>query len=326
MRAMLLESANTPLVMRELSPPKLQPHQVRVDVKACGVCRTDLHIVDGELDQPNLPLIPGHQIVGTISEIGEGVSRFALGDRIGIAWLGATCGSCLYCSSQRENLCGEAKFTGYDINGGYADSCVADAGYCFVLPSGFADSELAPLLCAGLIGYRALRMAGDAKTIGFYGFGAAAHILVQLAKYQGRNIFAFTRTGDKEAQDFALETGAIWSGSTEEFPPQELDAAIIFAPAGQLVPVALRHLARGGVVVCAGIHMSDIPAFPYELLWGERTLKSVSNLTRRDGEEFFDLVPKIPIRTKVRLFPLVEANSALQALRQGSITGAAVLA
>jgi propanol-preferring alcohol dehydrogenase len=284
-----------------------------------------LHIVDGELTKPKLPLVPGHQIVGTVMERGEGVNRFAEGDRVGVPWLGHTCNHCRYCLRGQENLCDFAQFTGYQIDGGYAEYTVAEEQFCFSIPPDYPDLQAAPLLCAGLIGYRSFRMTGDAERIGFYGFGAAAHILIQVARYQGKQIFAFSRTGDTQGQQFALNLGAVWAGSSEELPPEELDAAIIFAPVGSLVPAALQAVAKGGVVVCAGIHMSDIPSFPYELLWGERVVRSVANLTRQDGEEFLNLAPKVPIRTAVELFPLTAANEALAALKGGKIRGAAVL-
>jgi propanol-preferring alcohol dehydrogenase len=294
-------------------------------VHACGVCRTDLHIVDGELTQPKLPLILGHQIVGTVVEVGEKVEKFKKGDRLGVPWLGQTCQHCHYCKSGRENLCEQAKFTGYQLDGGYAEYAVADEQFCFALPPGYPDLQVAPLLCAGLIGYRSYRMVGDAERIGFYGFGAAAHILIQVARYQGRKVYAFCRSGDDKGQQFASDLGAVWAGGSDEMPPEPLDAAIIFAPVGALVPAALQAVTRGGIVVCAGIHMSDIPSFPYKILWEERILRSVANLTRQDGEEFLDLVPKIPIRTQVEPFSLTEANEALEALRQGKFEGSAVL-
>jgi propanol-preferring alcohol dehydrogenase len=298
---------------------------VLVKVRACGVCRTDLHVVDGELTKPRLPIVPGHEVVGTVAELGDGVERFALDQRVGIPWLGHTCGRCAYCTTGRENLCDEAGFTGYQIDGGYADYMVADQRYCFPLAEGLSDAETAPLLCAGLIGYRSLRMAGDARRLGIFGFGAAAHIVTQVAIYEGRNVFAFTRAGDTAAQDFARDLGAIWAGASEEAPPEPLDAAIIFAPVGALVPAALRAVEKGGTVVCAGIHMSDIPSFPYNILWGERTVRSVANLTRKDGEEFFALAPKIPVKTQVSCYPLTDANEALSDLRDGRLQGAAVL-
>jgi propanol-preferring alcohol dehydrogenase len=326
MRAMVLEQQRQPLREAELPTPEPGPGQLRLRVHACGVCRTDLHIVDGELTEPKLPLVPGHQIVGTVDMLGEGAQRFAVGDRVGIPWLGWVDGTCRYCRTGRENLCDEARFTGYDIDGGYADATVADERFCFPIPEGYPDLQAAPLLCAGLIGYRALRLCGEhAERVGFYGFGASAHILCQVAVHQGRRIFAFTRPGDSETQDFARSLGAEWAGATDEAPPEPLDAAIVFAPVGELMPVALRASAKGATVVSAGIHMSDIPAFPYDDLWGERLLRSVANLTRRDGEEFLALAPQVPVRTEVRVFPLQEANSALDDLRTGRLEGAAVL-
>jgi propanol-preferring alcohol dehydrogenase len=312
MRAMVLARAGGPLEAAEIEPPTPGPGQLLLRVLACGVCRTDLHVVDDELPHPKLPLVPGHEIVG----------RAADGRRLGVPWLGWTCGSCRYCRSGRENLCLRARFTGYDIDGGYAEWVVADERFCFPLPDG-DDLGVAPLLCAGLIGYRALRMAGDAERLGLYGFGAAAHIIAQVARFQGRRVFAITRAGDEAAQSFARSLGAEWAGSGS--PPEELDAAIIFAPAGELVPPALRSLARGGTVVCAGIHMSDIPSFPYDILWGERSLRSVANLTRRDGEEFLRLAAQVPVRTEVEAFPLARANEALSKLRSGDVRGALVL-
>jgi propanol-preferring alcohol dehydrogenase len=303
----------------EIPSPSLGPGQVRVRVHACGVCRTDLHIVDGELAEPKLPLVPGHQVVGIVVE-GEGL---APGARVGVPWLGWTCGECRYCLSGRENLCDRARFTGYQLDGGYAEELVADARFCFQLPGGYADLQAAPLLCAGLIGYRSLRLAGNGERLGLYGFGASAHIICQVACWQGRRVFALTRPGDEEGQAFARSLGAEWAGSGE--PPEELDAAIVFAPVGELVVSALGALAKGGVVVCAGIHMSDIPSFPYELLWGERVVRSVANLTRADGHEFLTLAPQVPVRAEVRAFPLEQANEALDALRRGDIRGAAVL-
>jgi propanol-preferring alcohol dehydrogenase len=325
MRAMILEAPNQPLQIAELPIPEVAPEQVLIRVHACGICRTDLHVVDGELAHPKLPLIPGHQIVGTVVSTGSQAQKFKVGDRVGVPWLGYTCNHCRYCLTGRENLCDNAQFTGYQINGGYAEYTVADERFCFPIPEGYPNLQAAPLLCAGLIGYRAYKMTGDAERLGFYGFGAAAHILIQLARYQGRQVFAFTRSGDIQGQHFARNLGAVWAGGSEELPPEPLDAAIIFAPIGQLVPAALRAVAKGGVVVCAGIHMSDIPSFPYEILWEERVLRSVANLTRQDGEEFLALAPKVPIRTQVNLFPLTEANQALDALRSGKIEGAAVL-
>jgi propanol-preferring alcohol dehydrogenase len=325
MRAMLLDAPRQPLRLVNLPVPKPHPEQVLIRIHACAVCRTDLHIVDGELTHPKLPLIPGHQIVGIVEAVGERVEKFHVGDRVGVPWLGYTCDRCRYCVSGRENLCDYAEFTGYNLDGGYAEYTVADHRFCFSIPAGYPDLQAAPLLCGGLIGYRAYRMTGDAKKLGFYGFGSAAHILIQLARYQGRQVFAFTRSGDTQGQEFARQLGAVWAGGSDELPPEPLDAAIIFAPIGKLVPAALRAVAKGGVVVCAGIHMSDIPAFPYEILWEERVLRSVANLTRQDGEEFLALAPKVPIRTEVNLFSLSEANEALDALRSGKIEGSAVL-
>ena len=323
MRAMVLDRPGSPLGEAELPDPEPGPGEILVAVAACGVCRTDLHIVDGELTEPKLPLVPGHQVVGRAL---TAAGRFAPGDRVGIPWLGWTCGECRYCTSGRENLCDRARFTGYHVDGGYAEAAVADERFCVPVPAGFADAEAAPLLCGGLIGYRALRMAGDAERIGLYGFGASAHIVCQVARHQGRRVFVLTREGDEAAQSLALELGAEWAGDSLGGPPEELDAAIIFAPAGELVPAALRTTAKGGVVVCAGIHMSDIPSLPYELLWGERSVRSVANLTRADAEEFMALAPEIPVRTEVTTYPLAEANTALDDLRAGRVRGAAVLA
>lgn len=325
MRAMILEAPGQPLKVAELPMPTAAPEQVLLKVHACGICRTDLHIVDGELTQPKLPLVPGHQIVGTVVSVGSQVKAFQAGDRVGVPWLGYTCNHCRYCLTGRENLCDNAQFTGYQIDGGYAEYTVADERFCFPIPQGYPDLQAAPLLCAGLIGYRSYKMTGDAERLGFYGFGAAAHILIQLARYQGRQVFAFTRSGDIKGQQFARELGAVWAGGSEELPPEPLDAAIIFAPVGKLVPAALQAVAKGGVVVCAGIHMSDIPSFPYSILWEERVLRSVANLTRQDGEEFLELAPKVPIQTRVNIFPLIAANEALDALKRGKIEGAAVL-
>lgn len=325
MRAMQLIEAGKPLrlVSREIGRPG--PGQVLLRVSACGVCRTDLHIVDGELPALDHPIIPGHEVVGTVVEEGPGSGRFKPGERVGVPWLGWTCGACRYCTTGRENLCDEARFTGYHLDGGYADYAVADSRYCFALPDGFGDAEAAPLLCAGLIGYRALVKAGDAERLGIYGFGAAAHVVAQLARFQGRKIFAFVRPGDNAAQAFARRMGADWAGGSTELPPEPLDAAILFAPVGALLPAALRAVAKGGTVVCGGIHMSEIPAFPYELLWGERRVVSVANLTRRDGDEFLALAPQVPIETRVETFALEQANDALARLRAGRISGAAVL-
>jgi propanol-preferring alcohol dehydrogenase len=325
MRAMVLEAPGSPLQQVELQQPECGADDVLLKVSACGVCRTDLHIQDGELPGPILPLIPGHEIVGIVVAKGERVEQFAIGQRLGVPWLGHTCGHCRYCSSGRENLCDNARFTGYTLNGGYAEYAVADQRYCFLLPDGYSDAEAAPLLCAGLIGYRALVAAGDAQRIGIYGFGAAAHIIVQLARWQGRTVFAFTKPGDLAGQRFAKELGATWAGDSTAAPPDEMDAAILFAPVGALIPEALRHTAKGGTVVCAGIHMSDVPGFPYSILWGERTIRSIANLTRRDGEEFLNIAPKAGIRTSVETFQLEQANEALDRLRNGSIHGAAVL-
>jgi alcohol dehydrogenase, propanol-preferring len=294
-------------------------------VHACAVCRTDLHVVDGDLAQPKLPLVPGHEIVGVVAELGAGVDRFRIGDRVGVPWLGWTCGVCKFCRSGRENLCAQARFTGYQIDGGYGEFTVADQRFCFALPSGYSDIEAAPLLCAGLIGYRSLRMAGEGRRLGLYGFGAAAHIIAQVARWQGREVYAFTSPGDTEAQAFARELGAAWAGGSDQLPPQTLDAAIIFAPVGALVPAALRAVERGGTVVCAGIHMSPIPGFSYDTLWGERTVRSVANLTRRDGEEFLELAPKVPVKTRTLPYRLEQANQALEDLRAGRLQGAAVL-
>jgi alcohol dehydrogenase, propanol-preferring len=322
MRAMVLDEPGTPLRAAELSEPEPGPGDLALEVLACGVCRTDLHIVDGELSEPKLPLVPGHQIVARVLGGGE---RFAAGARVGVPWLGWTDGECRYCRSGRENLCDRARFTGYDRDGGYAERAVADERFCFPIPDGYEVLQAAPLLCAGLIGYRTLRLAGDAERVGIYGFGAAAHIVCQVALWEGRRVFAFTRAGDDAAQAFALELGAEWAGDALGPPPEELDAALVFAPAGELVPAALRALAKGGTVVCGGIRMSDIPAMPYELLWGERVLRSVANLTRADGEEFLALAPRVPVRTAVEAFPLERANEALARLRAGDLRGAAVL-
>ena len=325
MRAMILDAPGRPLRLADVPEPVPGPEQVLIKVSACGVCRTDLHIVDGELTEPNLPLILGHQIVGRIVATGRLVSGLKEGERVGVPWLGSTCNCCRYCRSGKENLCDNARFTGYQINGGFAEYTLADYRFCFPIPAGFPDLQAAPLLCAGLIGYRSLAMTGDARHLGIYGFGAAAHIVAQVARYQGRKIYAFTRPDDTEAQQFALDMGAVWAGAADRLPPQELDAAIIFAPAGPLVPAALRAVGKGGVVVCGGIHMSDIPSFPYEILWGERVVRSVANLTRQDGEEFLALAPKVPVHTEVQAFPLHAANDALDSLRSGKIRGAAVL-
>ncbi|MGN6217215.1 MAG: zinc-dependent alcohol dehydrogenase family protein [Solirubrobacterales bacterium] len=325
MRAMVLERPRQPLRPAELPEPEPAPGQVLLDVRTCGVCRTDLHIVDGELTEPKLPLIPGHQIAGIVRAAGEGTERFAPGDRVGVPWLGWTDGTCRYCRSGRENLCDHARFTGYDLDGGYAEAAVADERFCFPIPEGYPDLQAAPLLCAGLIGYRALRLVGEAERLGFYGFGAAAHILCQVAVHEGRRVFAFTRDGDAETQAFARELGAEWAGGSEEEPPEQLDGAIVFAPVGALMTAALRVSAKGARIISAGIHMSDIPSFPYAELWEERMLGSVANLTRRDGEEFIALAPQVPVRTEVSVYPLEEANRALDDLRAGRFRGAAVL-
>lgn len=325
MRAMVLETPGEPLRLRDLPIPEPTASQLLIRVQACGVCRTDLHIVDRELPHPKLPLIPGHEIVGNVVAMGGDVQHFSLGDRVGVPWLGWTDGTCPYCRKGQENLCDAARFTGYTLDGGYAEYAVADARYCFKIPAGYDPVHAAPLLCAGLIGYRSYRMVGDAERLGFYGFGASAHILAQLAAAQGRRVYAFTRPGDAAGQEFALSLGAAWAGDSTALPPEPLDAAIIFAPAGALVPAALAATAKGGVIVCAGIHMSDIPAFPYRLLWEERCVRSVANLTRRDGEEFMAALEKVRIRTEVRRYPLEAANEALGDLRAGRIEGAAVL-
>ncbi len=325
MKAMVLHAPRRELKLVELPVPQPAPDQLLIKVHACGVCRTDLHVVDGDLTDGKLPIIPGHEIVGIVAEKGVAVERFNVGDRVGVPWLGYTCGKCSYCASGHENLCDNARFTGYHLDGGYAEYTLADQRYCFAIPDEYDDVAAAPLLCAGLIGYRSLVMAGDAKKLGIYGFGAAAHIVAQVARYQGRELYAFTRPGDVEAQKFAHELGATWTGDSTTIPPDPLDAAIIFAPVGALVPQALRATRKGGAVVCAGIHMSDIPAFPYDILWGERRIQSVANLTRRDGEEFLKLAPQVPVRTSTETFGLAQANEALARLRDGKITGAAVL-
>jgi propanol-preferring alcohol dehydrogenase len=322
---MVLEEVNRPLALQDFPEPTPGPGELRIRILACAVCRTDLHVVDGELPNPKLPLIIGHEIVGEVETVAAGVTGFRIGDRVGVPWLGWTCGECKFCRSGRENLCRRARFTGYTIDGGYAEMAVADARFCFPIPESYRDVDAAPLLCAGLIGYRSLRKAGDAQRIGIYGFGAAAHIIAQVARHQNRKIFAFTRPGDVEAQKFALTMGVDWAGDTNGEPPEKLDAAIIFAPVGELVPAALRVLERGGVVVCGGIHMSDIPSFPYADLWQERAVVSVANLTRQDATEFLELAPHVPVRTQTRQYSLVEANQALDDLRSGRLNGAAVL-
>lgn len=326
MQAMILDQPGRPLCLAEVAVPAPGRGEVLLRVHACGICRTDLHIAYGELSEPNLPLILGHQVVGTVTAKGEQVEGLDVGDRVGVPWLGYACNECRFCLSGRENLCDRARFTGYHRNGGFAEFAVADHRFCFPIPTGYPDLQAAPLLCAGLIGYRCLRFAGDAKELGLYGFGAAAHIVTQVARWQERKVYAFTRPGDDAAQEFALSMGAVWAGGSNETPPQELDAAIIFAPNGELVPLALKATAKGGTVVCGGIHMSEIPAFPYDLLWGERTVRSVANLTRQDAEEFLSLAPRIPVRTEVTTYPLSKANEALDALRLGLVSGAVVLA
>ena len=325
MRAAVLIRQRESLAIRDVPRPEPGPGQVLIQISACGVCRTDLHILDGELTEPKLPLVMGHQIVGHVLEHGPSSTRFRIGDRVGVPWLGYTDGTCSYCLSGRENLCPNAKFTGYQIDGGFAEYTVADERFCFPLPEGYPDVQAAPLLCAGLIGYRAQRLAGEAETIGLYGFGASAHLVIQMSRHLGRRVYAFTRAGDKAHQDFALGLGAVWAGASEDPPPEPLDAAIIFAPAGELVPLALKAVGPGGTVVCAGIHMSDIPSFPYELLWHERELRSVANLTRRDGVEFLALAPEAGIKPEVETFGLEDANAALERLRAGDVRGAAVL-
>ena len=322
---MVLEKPRQRLMLLDVAKPKPDAGQLLVRLSACAVCRTDLHIVDGELPDPKLPLIPGHQIVGRVEQVGTGVEKFSIGNRVGIPWLGWTDGKCVYCRSNRENLCDRARFTGYTIDGGYGEFVVADARFCFHLPEQYDDVDIAPLLCAGMLGYRSYRKTGDARRLGIYGFGNAAHLIAQIAIYQGREIFAFTRPGDKAGQESARKLGTTWAGGSDEMPPEKLDAAIVFAPVGELVPLALRALAKGGIVVCGGIHMSDIPSFPYADLWGERTICSVANLTRRDGEEFLEIAPRVPVRTETEIFPLEEANTALDRFRAGKLKGTAVL-
>ena len=326
MHAMVLRESCRPLQYMEMPVPKPGPDQILIKVHACGVCRTDLHVVDGELPDPKLPIIPGHEIVGSVVRKGENAGSFAVGERVGVPWLGYTCGQCRFCRSGKENLCDRPLFTGYTIDGGYAEYTVADRRYCFPLPESYSDCDAAPLLCAGLIGYRSYRMAPDhAERIGIYGFGGAAHIVAQVAAYQGKQVFAFTRPGDREAQQFARRLGAVWAGDSTETPPEPLDAAIIFAPVGSLLPAALSATVKGGIVICGGIHMSDIPSFPYRLLWEERVICSVANLTRRDGEELLAIAPEVQVKTEVKVFPLKEANEALLSLREGKLQGAAVL-
>lgn len=325
MKAMLLDAPGRPLRLADVPDPVPGPGQVLLRVRACAVCRTDLHVLDGDLPEPKLPLVLGHEIVGVVESAGEGAFRFAAGDRVGVPWVGSTCGRCRYCAEGSENLCDEARFTGYHLDGGFAERAVADERFCFPIPSALSDVEAAPLLCAGLIGHRTLRMAGDPRTVGIWGFGAAAHLVAQVARYEGREVFAFTRPGDTAAQGFALSLGAAWAGGSDELPPEPLDAALVFAPVGALVPAALRSVRKGGVVVCGGIHMTDLPSFPYALLWGERVVRSVANLTRRDGEEFFPLAVRAGVRSRVRTYPLGSANAALEDLRGGRLEGAAVL-
>jgi propanol-preferring alcohol dehydrogenase len=325
MRAMVLKQAGRPLELIDIPVPEPKQDQILLKVRACGICRTDLHIIDGELTEPKLPLVLGHQIIGEVMDIGPGVESFKTGDRVGVPWLGGSCGACRFCKSGRENLCDKARYTGYQIDGGLAEMTVADERFCFPIPGDYPDDQAAPLLCAGLIGYRALKMTGDADHLGFYGFGAAAHILIQVAQFQKKAVYAFTRPGDVKGQQFAKKLGAVWAGGSDQKPPRPLDAAIIFAPVGDLVPQALGILDKGAIVVCAGIHMSDIPAFPYRILWEERSIKSVANLTRQDGEEFMNLAPKIPVRTEIQVYPLAETNRALNDLRHGRFEGAAVI-
>lgn len=325
MKAMVLHEAGNPLELQDIPVPRPSEKELLIKVHTCGVCRTDLHIIDGDLEHPNLPLVPGHQIVGSIKKIGAEVSGFSKGDKVGVPWLGYTCGKCEFCKNGQENLCDNAKFTGYDINGGFTEYAVADARFCFPIPEGYPATQAAPLLCAGLIGYRSLRKTDNAQRLGFYGFGSAAHILTQVARHQDKEVYAFTRPDDTKSQQFAKKLGAVWAGGSETLPPQKLDAAIIFAPVGPLVPQALKALKKGGHVVCAGIHMSDIPSFPYSELWEERSIESVANLTRRDGTEFMKLAPEVPIKTQVTSYPLTEANKALEDLRAGNFDGSAVL-
>jgi propanol-preferring alcohol dehydrogenase len=322
---MIVRRGGQPLEPVDLPRPQPGPGQVLIEVAACGVCRTDLHVAEGDLREGKLPVVPGHEIVGRVVEAGDGLTQFKQGDRIGVPWLGHTCGTCEFCSTGRENLCDSARFTGYHLDGGYAEYCVADARYCFSLPDAYTDAAAAPLLCAGLIGYRALKMAGEARHLGIYGFGAAAHIVAQVARFRGSEVYAFTRPEDAQGQRFARELGAVWAGDSTQTPPRPLDAAIIFAPAGALVPQALAHSAKGGRVVCAGIHMSEIPSFPYHLLWGERAVVSVANLTRRDADEFLRLAPQVPVATEVETLPLADANTALARLKRGDVRGALML-
>lgn len=325
MRAMILKKQKSPLELNDIEIPSPGKGELLIKVHACGICRTDLHVVDGDLTEPHLPLIPGHQIIGEVIDNSNGSGILRKGERVGVPWLGYSCGECEFCKSDRENLCDHARYTGYQLNGGFAEFCRADERFCFPIPEDYPDLQAAPLLCAGLIGYRSYRMTGQAKRLGFYGFGAAAHILIQVARYQGREVYAFTRPGDERSQEFAQHLGAVWAGDSGQQPPEKLDAAIIFAPVGELVPEALKALKKGGRLVCAGIHMSDIPSFPYSILWEERSIKSVANLTRRDGEEFLALAPKIPVRTEVHSYSLEKTNEALDDLRHGRFDGAAVI-
>lgn len=322
---MVLHSIDKPLELRDIPKPEPDNHQLQLKIHTCGICRTDLHIVDGELEDPNLPLVLGHQIVGTVTKVGTSVSDFEIGDKVGVPWLGYTCGECEFCRNDQENLCNNARFTGYDINGGFAEYTVADAHFCFPVPDEYPARQAAPRLCGGLIGYRSLRKTGDAQTLGFYGFGSAAHMLTQVALHQNKEVFAFTRPGDTSGQNFARSLGASWAGGSETLPPEKLDAAIIFAPVGKLVPQALKTVKKGGKVVCAGIHMSDIPSFPYRDLWEERSIESVANLTRQDGIDFMQLAPEVPVRTNVTAYPLEKANEALEDLRAGNFEGSAIL-
>ncbi|SHF31126.1 alcohol dehydrogenase, propanol-preferring [Fodinibius roseus] len=325
MKAMVMDRAGEPLQLRDLPVPEPNEEELLLNVQSCGICRTDLHVIDGDLDDPKLPLVLGHQIVGTVRETGRNVTNYKVGDKVGVPWLGHTCGECEFCRSGRENLCDRARFTGYDMNGGFAEYATANVRFCFPVPDDYPAVQAAPLLCAGLIGYRSLRKTGDAQTLGFYGFGSAAHILTQVALYQNREVYAFTRPGDKKGQQFARSLGAAWAGGSETLPPRQLDAAIIFAPVGKLVPQSLKAIKKGGKVVCAGIHMSDIPGFPYRDLWGERSVESVANLTRQDGVDFMQLAPRIPVESRVETYALREANKALDDLREGNFNGSAVL-
>ncbi len=325
MRAMVLEKQGEPLKLKDVPKPTPEKGQILIKVHACGICRTDLHVLDGDLTEPKLPLIQGHQIVGEVIDNSQASGKLAEGARVGVPWLGYSCGECKFCKSGRENLCDKARYTGYQIDGGFAEYTVADERFCFPIPEDYPDLQAAPLLCAGLIGYRSLRMTDDAGTLGFYGFGASAHILIQVANHRNKRVYAFTRKGDTRSQEFAKSLGAVWAGGSDEFPPEKLEAAIIFAPVGELVPQALKTVEKGGNVVCAGIHMSDIPSFPYEILWEERTIKSVANLTRTDGHEFLALAPKVPVKTEVHVYPLEKTNEALEDLRQGNFDGAAVI-